>query len=346
MKARSDDPKREVIDKVVEQIQQRLTGKMAKDAEAFVRLFYKDVPPDDMAGRSVDSLYGAALTLYKFAQKRPSANAAKIRVYNPDLEEHGWKSDHTVIEMINTDMPFLVDSVTSALNEFDLTVHLVIHPIMRIARDDRGELQSVEAVENSDASRESVMHLEIDEQTDEAVLRKIRDRLEDVLTDVSLSVEDWQAMLSKVAEVLDGIRTAPTGISAEDQKEAQDFLGWVHNDHFTFLGYREYKFSGTGKKAKVDVNPQSQLGILRREGTHIFDELRQIGNLSTEVQAFVAQPSLLMVTKANKQVRCISTRLSSSSSMMKARLSASISLSVCSPRLPITSARASFRFCA
>jgi glutamate dehydrogenase len=145
------------------------------------------------------------------------------------------------------------------------------------------------------------MHLEIDEQTDEAVLRKIRDRLEDVLTDVSLSVEDWQAMLSKVAEVLDGIRTAPTGISAEDQKEAQDFLGWVHNDHFTFLGYREYKFSGTGKKAKVDVNPQSQLGILRREGTHIFDELRQIGNLSTEVQAFVAQPSLLMVTKANKQ---------------------------------------------
>ncbi|UKV14266.1 NAD-glutamate dehydrogenase [Thalassospiraceae bacterium SW-3-3] len=301
MKARSDDPKREVIDKVVEQIQQRLTGKMAKDAEAFVRLFYKDVPPDDMAGRSVDSLYGAALTLYKFAQKRPSANAAKIRVYNPDLEEHGWKSDHTVIEMINTDMPFLVDSVTSALHEFDLTVHLVIHPIMRIARDDRGELQSVEAVENSDAPRESVMHLEIDEQTDEAVLQKIRDRLEDVLTDVSLSVEDWQAMLSKVAEVLEGIRTAPTGISAEDQKEAQDFLGWVHNDHFTFLGYREYKFSGTGKKAKVDVNPQSQLGILRREGTHIFDELRQIGNLSTEVQAFVAQPSLLMVTKANKQ---------------------------------------------
>ncbi len=301
MKARSDDPKREVIDKVVEQIQQRLTGKMAKDAEAFVRLFYKDVPPDDMAGRSVDSLYGAALTLYKFAQKRPSANAAKIRVYNPDLEEHGWKSDHTVIEMINTDMPFLVDSVTSALHEFDLTVHLVIHPIMRIARDDRGELQSVEAVESSDAPRESVMHLEIDEQTDEAVLQKIRDRLEDVLTDVSLSVEDWQAMLSKVAEVLEGIRTAPTGISAEDQKEAQDFLGWVHNDHFTFLGYREYKFSGTGKKAKVDVNPQSQLGILRREGTHIFDELRQIGNLSSEVQAFVAQPSLLMVTKANKQ---------------------------------------------
>ncbi|WP_404423105.1 NAD-glutamate dehydrogenase [Thalassospira australica] len=301
MKARSDDPKREVIDKVVEQIQQRLTGKMAKDAEAFVRLFYKDVPPDDMAGRSVDSLYGAALTLYKFAQKRPSANAAKIRVYNPDLEEHGWKSDHTVIEMINTDMPFLVDSVTSALHEFDLTVHLVIHPIMCIARDDRGELQSVEGVEGSDAPRESVMHLEIDEQTDETVLQKVRDRLEDVLTDVSLSVEDWQAMLSKVAEVLEDIKTAPTGISEEIQKEAQDFLGWVHNDHFTFLGYREYKFSGSGKKAKVDVNADSQLGILRREGTHIFDELRQIGNLSSEVQAFVAQPSLLMVTKANKQ---------------------------------------------
>ena len=151
MKARKDDPKREVIDKVVEQIQQRLKGKMAKDAEAFVRLFYKDVPPDDVAGRSIDSLYGAALTLYKFAQKRPSADAAKIRVYNPDLEEHGWKSDHTVIEMINTDMPFLVDSVTSALHDLDLTVHLVIHPIMRIKRDGKGELEVVASVEDSDA---------------------------------------------------------------------------------------------------------------------------------------------------------------------------------------------------
>ena len=107
MKARNDDPKREVIDKVVEKIQQRLTGAMAKDAEAFVRLFYKDVPPDDMAGRSVDSLYGAALTLYKFAQKRASVDTAKIRVYNPDLEEHGWTSDHT--EINNTDMPFHAD---------------------------------------------------------------------------------------------------------------------------------------------------------------------------------------------------------------------------------------------
>lgn len=301
MKARKDDPKREVIDKVVEQIQQRLKGKMAKDAEAFVRLFYKDVPPDDMAGRSVDSLYGAALTLYKFAQKRPSVEEAKIRVYNPDLEEHGWKSDHTVIEMINTDMPFLVDSVTSALHDLDLTVHLVIHPIMRIERDDKGELLAVTSVEESEAPRESVMHLEIDEQTDEAVLAKVRARLDDVLTDVGLAVRDWKQMLGKVTDVLEEIKTAPKTIAADDRREAEDFLGWLHNDHFTFLGYREYKFADDAKKAGGDVSVHNQLGILAREGTHIFDELRQIGNLSDEVKDFVTKPSLLMVTKANKQ---------------------------------------------
>ena len=301
MKARKDDPKREVIDKVVEQIKQRIKGKTAKDAEAFVRLFYKDVPPDDMAGRSVDSLYGAALTLYKFAQKRPSADAAKIRVYNPDLEEHGWKSDHTVIEISNTDMPFLVDSVTSALHELDLTVHLVIHPIMRIARDDSGELLAVAGVDESKDPRESVMHVEIDEQTDQAVLTKIHDRLENALTDVALAVRDWQPMLKKVTEVLDEIGESTGGVAEEDRQEVKDFLGWLHNDHFTFLGYREYRFKTGGKKGAVDVEVKNQLGILSREGTHVFDELRQIGNLSPEVQDFVTSPNLLMVTKANKQ---------------------------------------------
>lgn len=301
MKARKDDPKREVIDKVVEQIQQRIKGKTAKDAEAFVRLFYKDVPPDDMAGRSIDSLYGAALTLYKFAQKRPSANTTKIRVYNPDLEEHGWKSDHTVIEINNTDMPFLVDSVTSALHALDLTVHLVIHPIMRIARDENGDLQSVAGVEESQDPRESVMLVEIDEQTDKAVLEEIHNRLENALTDVGLAVRDWQPMLKKVTEVLDEIGETTGGGADEDRREVQDFLGWLHNDHFTFLGYREYKFKTTGKKTPVDVEVKNQLGILSREGTHVFDELRQIGNLSSEVRDFVTNPNLLMVTKANKQ---------------------------------------------
>ncbi|MBX2832115.1 MAG: NAD-glutamate dehydrogenase [Rhodospirillales bacterium] len=301
MKARKDDPKREVIDKVVEQIQQRIKGKTAKDAEAFVRLFYKDVPPDDMAGRSIDSLYGAALTLYKFAQKRPSANTTKIRVYNPDLEEHGWKSDHTVIEINNTDMPFLVDSVTSALHALDLTVHLVIHPIMRIARDENGDLQSVAGVEESQDPRESVMLVEIDEQTDKAVLEEIHNRLENALTDVGLAVRDWQPMLKKVTEVLDEIGETTGGGTNEDRREVQDFLGWLHNDHFTFLGYREYKFKTTGKKTPVDVEVKNQLGILSREGTHVFDELRQIGNLSSEVRDFVTNPNLLMVTKANKQ---------------------------------------------
>ncbi len=261
MKARKDDPKREVIDKVVEQIQQRIKGKTAKDAEAFVRLFYKDVPPDDMAGRSVDSLYGAALTLYKFAQKRPSADAAKIRVYNPDLEEHGWKSDHTVIEISNTDMPFLVDSVTSALHELDLTVHLVIHPIMRIRRDESGELQAVAGVEDSEDPRESVMHVEIDEQTDQAVLGKIRDCLENALTDVALAVRDWQPMLKKVAEVLDEIGETTGGVAEEDRREVKDFLGWLHNDHFTFLGYREYKIKTTGKKTACECQKSARHSV-------------------------------------------------------------------------------------
>ena len=70
------------------------------------------------------------------AQRKPGV--AKVRVYNPRPDEHGWISHHTIIEMVNDDMPFLVDSLTAALHRRDLTVHLVIHPILQVKRDKAG----------------------------------------------------------------------------------------------------------------------------------------------------------------------------------------------------------------
>ena len=82
-------------------------------------------------------LYGAALSHWNFARKR-EPGYARVRVFNPTIEEHGWQSTHTLIEIVNDDMPFLVDSVTMEVNRHGLTLHLIIHPIVAVLRDKDG----------------------------------------------------------------------------------------------------------------------------------------------------------------------------------------------------------------
>ena len=66
--------------------------------------------PDDLAERDPLDLYGAALAQLRSAELRQPGEV-KLRVYNPKLEQNGWQSTHTVVEIVNDDMPFLVDSV-------------------------------------------------------------------------------------------------------------------------------------------------------------------------------------------------------------------------------------------
>ena len=73
------------------------------------------MPPEDLAELDPLDLYGAALAHWSFARQR-EPGAASVRVYNPDFEQHGWQSAHTVVEIVTDDMPFLVDSTTMELS--------------------------------------------------------------------------------------------------------------------------------------------------------------------------------------------------------------------------------------
>ena len=127
------------IESVIEYARSRLTAEQRDQAEPLLRAYYAEVDPGELAERSVADLYGAALAHLKFA-RRFSFGAPKIRVYNPVAAEHGWQSTHTVVEIVNDDMPFLVDSVIMEANRLGLTLHLMLHPVLRVRRDDTGNL--------------------------------------------------------------------------------------------------------------------------------------------------------------------------------------------------------------
>ena len=60
---------------------------------------------------------GAAASIWVHAQQRRPGRP-KVRLFNPERDSHGWASPHTVVEIINDDMPFLVDTVAGLITDF------------------------------------------------------------------------------------------------------------------------------------------------------------------------------------------------------------------------------------
>ncbi len=301
MTAKAERKKAELIDKVAGSALERLDAARGALAERFIRQFYTHVPPDDIIAEHPDNLYGAALTLWELGQSR-QAGTAKVRVHNPRPEEQGWRSSHTIVEIINDDMPFLVDSVTAELARQGIEVYLVIHPIIRMTRKPNGKLAKLFDPEEAgdDVPRESVMHVQISEQPRERN-REIRAGLEAVLSDVRAAVEDWHAMRARLRETLEALRSSPPPLPAAEIEEGAAFLEWMEDDNFTHLGSRQYSFEGEGDEALARVLPDSGLGVLRDEEISVFDGLRDLGALPADVRDFVTQPVLLRCTKANRR---------------------------------------------
>ncbi|MGC2202389.1 MAG: NAD-glutamate dehydrogenase domain-containing protein, partial [Stellaceae bacterium] len=261
--------------------------------ERFIVEFYRHVPPADVTDRTPRNLYGAALSLWRFAERRQPGKA-KIRVYNPGPAAESWSSAHTIIEIVNDDMPFLVDSVTGAINAGNRVVHLVIHPILMVRRSPDGRLCGVLDA-GAAGARESWMQVEITRETDPADLARLTQALSGVLADVRAAVDDWQPMRQAMREVIAELSAQPPPVPATELAEVQDFLRWLDDDNFTFLGYREYPLDAA---AKPEHGP---LGVLRDEAHPVFGGLRDLSSLPPDVQDFVRRRELLVITKSNRR---------------------------------------------
>ena len=280
----------ELLDPVFEAIRKRKGG---ADAKAFAGAFYRRMTEDELPLHSPDGWAALATDLLDFARKR-KPGAAVMRLFNPSLKSHGWESPYTVLQIVNDDMPFLVDSVTMALAEQGVGVHVLGHPVIQISRDRSGKLLAV-----GEGEIESVMHFEIDRQTAENSAR-IEDVLRGVLDDVRAIVVDWMAMREKMQQVAADLASRRMPVPDAARREAQEFLRWASNDHFTFFGYREYHVRKKGGEELLVPVEGSGLGLLR--GTQ-SGQPRPLKSLAAHnMPAEAAEPLVLTKTNARSLV--------------------------------------------
>ncbi len=305
------------------------------DYDSYLHGYYRHVDSSDLIAAGPRRAGAVAAAHAELAALRPQGRAL-VRV-RPGAEAT-LLPDRDVIDVVNDDMPFLVDTLTMTLAAHDVAPELVVHPQLSVRRDVTGALREVGgpsetgAQDSTDVITESWSHIEVTKLAPGKATAIAAD-LEHALWDVRLAVEDYPKMRAMALRIADEL--AATGAvdrqltgdaaaaeqarlavgspggggpksggwvvpssPAESPSEIELLLRWLVDSHFTFLGFREYDLINDADGLALRGVPGTGLGILRHDKAHTT----QLSALSSQARHIATDPShRLIVTKANSR---------------------------------------------
>lgn len=303
-----------VLSALKKRASKELSGSGKKDFLIWLDDFYQGSTPADLLGEDPDRLYTIAHQIWETAEKRKPRTAI-IEVLDSTVSMKRFNTDHSVILIINDDMPFLVDSVSKGLSvSLRQRLHMMHHPQLVTSRDKNGTRLNTLAAKKgtgtasrrsdpADGVRESVMYIEVDAQSGKANLAELKTALKDILDDVRASVEDWRGMLAKIDETVASLTVNPPPVPEGHVEETIKFLRWLGGDHFTFLGFQEYRFEDDPETSDYKLVKGSGLGILRAADRYVLRGVDGLTAISAEIRHFLSLPEPVVITKANVKTR-------------------------------------------
>ena len=297
MPNKAKDKKTALLAEITRLATSKVPAAQRAHVQTFAAKYCGGIDADDLSLRDAETWSALTLSHFGFGQDF-HAGAPKMRIFNPKMAEHRFEATCTVIEFINDDMPFLVDSIAMEINRQGIGVQLVVHPLFKGTRDPDGALTRLEEARDGE-KLESWIHVEIERVSDAARLKALGDGLVSVLNDVRAAVEDWPKLLAKVTETIQAMAGAAKSVPLAEIDEARAFLTWVGESHFTFLGYREYDLAEVNGVDVLKIVPKSGLGILREP--KLGGVSQSFNELPAALRALARKPTLLALTKANSR---------------------------------------------
>lgn len=274
--------------------------------ENFVKIFYQYSPSKFLKENDSKALFNSASNLWDFIFNSfegsvKEASPRKVRVFNPDKSSDNWESNRTIVELNTTDSPFILDSVTAELTKLGYNIYAVMHPVISIDRNDKGDIVNITNSTNSDKNLESVMHIQISYIADISVHKDIEKNILNILSFVSFAVTDWHAIRNKTSQLIKIVDKNSKQFEEEYVSEVKDFLSWILANNFIFLGYQEYGFSSDDKDSEcsISVIDGSELGIFRAE--NISAKPSGLKCISADNVLHQDDNVLLEITKSNNK---------------------------------------------
>lgn len=279
-------------------IMERNSDTQANLLSRFAELYYANAPMDELLVRPVADLYGATLSSWHFIQQRRPSEA-KVRVFNPDHENHGWQSLHTVVEIVCEDMPFLVDSIRLQLNTHQMSLHAIHYAVLHARRDDNNQLISdaLWTEPSGDSTPEAIIYIEFDHHSDLALLQSLSDNLVQVIDEVRCCVDDFPAISQRAADVVEHL--ASCNVPGSDEAEA--FLRWLSDNHFTFLASDEFYFEHDDDSDYVVRDVNQDLGIFRYKPAE--RNRLKLQDLAEEIRQFITRTQPISFMKSGIRSR-------------------------------------------
>ena len=267
----------------------------------FARVFFARVPRVLLQERSVEELAAMAVGDWEFLS-RARPDEVNVELTHPHAE--GWKAPVTVLRAEVGDRPFIVDSIREYLNGEQIPILHYIYNVIRVERGEDGRIVGIaSAGAASGGSLEALIHAEIPYVARPERMAEIQDQIRRRLADVVEATRDFRAMeaaVDRVAEEVAGY-AARFPERAGELGEIVEFLRWLRDGNFIFLGARAYDLAGEGEARTVAVQPGTGLGILTEEERSSFHRPRPLSELTEEYRARVTGGPLLLVSKANRE---------------------------------------------
>ncbi len=206
------------------------------------RFFVKELPPPTQLYRGLPGLHVVV---------RHSAEAESLHT----VRGKSIPMDTTIVETHTPDAPFIFDSLKNYFRKAGLRVFSAIHPILTVRR----QWERVVGIGDpyQDGDKELLCRFRIEHVEPKDRLRRIQHEIFSMLKCLFLSLEDFDDMLAAVDEVSRRLRSREDG---SDLGPTRDFLRWLNQENFIFMGVSNYRLGGDGTP---DRQAESALGIFR-----------------------------------------------------------------------------------
>ena len=291
-----------ILKNVAQLIKKKVPKESAELVNQFATLLYNNISSFDLSERNDSDMYGATLSLWSSLNEHTKKQPV-IHVFNPSVSKNGWKSSHTIIEVIIKDMPFLVDSIRIALNRLGLSPHLMLNSPLNVVRDKNKNIVQIDSNIDSQikpTSQETVFFIEIDRQSDQKALDNIKNKLLSVVEDITLTVDDWEPMLNKLKGTIAALSKGKLPGDKQAKDDTIEFLTWVAHNNFTLMGYRSYDVKAVKGDIKLEGNFESSLGLMKNS---TVTKNRLISSLSESGREVALGSNHLILTKTNSRSR-------------------------------------------
>lgn len=302
MKVVDTRSKSQFLQSIKAAIKEKLPEAEAKDLITFADEFFLSAFVGEFEGRRVSDILGLLVSARKFIQSY-DGKTAKVSVFDPNLEEHGWQSSHTTLMIMQKNMPFIVDSLRMTLASREVKTHTIQYASFQIERDSKGKLSSFKTPKHKarDASTgEGLVFIEVDRHNDEESKKSLEESIYSVLNDVAITVSDYPSMqekthqIRKEIETLKGLKT--THFDETEINETLEFLEWLSKDHFAFLGFVDLDIKEAKKMHSMQPVKGSELGLLKSNPDQI--DTIDFNKLTTKTKNAILNSQLITFAKA------------------------------------------------